>query len=331
MSYQANDKRYDKMLYRKVGNSGLKLPAISLGLWRNFGDDIPLTTQKDLILKAFDLGITHFDLANNYGGGAAEQNFGFIFKTYLQDYRDELIISTKAGYHMWDGPYGDGGSRKYLVSSCDASLKRLGLDYVDIFYHHRHDPETPLEETALALDSLVRSGKALYIGISNYSVKDAEAISHIFKALHTPFIINQMKYNLLERDFEDNLKALINSEGVGNISFSPLAQGQLTNRYLNGIPEDSRISRKGALTDAVTFEKNMQIVRDLQTVAEARQQTIAELAIAWQLRDAGVTSVLIGASRVSQLEENVKALDHLTFTDAELQAIDTILRQKKGQ
>lgn len=331
MSYQTNDKRYDKMLYRKVGNSGLKLPAISLGLWRNFGDDIPLTTQKDLILKAFDLGITHFDLANNYGGGAAEQNFGFIFKTYLQDYRDELIISTKAGYHMWDGPYGDGGSRKYLVSSCDASLKRLGLDYVDIFYHHRHDPETPLEETALALDSLVRSGKALYIGISNYSVKDAEAISHIFKALHTPFIINQMKYNLLERDFEDNLKALINSEGVGNISFSPLAQGQLTNRYLNGIPEDSRISRKGALTDAVTFEKNMQIVRDLQTVAEARQQTIAELAIAWQLRDAGVTSVLIGASRVSQLEENVKALDHLTFTDAELQAIDTILRQKKGQ
>lgn len=328
MSYQANDKRYDKMLYRKIGNSGLKLPAISLGLWRNFGDDIPLTTQKDLILKAFDLGITHFDLANNYGGGAAEQNFGFIFKTYLQDYRDELIISTKAGYHMWDGPYGDGGSRKYLVSSCDASLKRLGLDYVDIFYHHRHDPETPLEETALALDALVRSGKALYIGISNYSATDAEAISHIFKSLKTPFIINQMKYNLLEREFEADLKTVTADEGIGNISFSPLAQGQLTNRYLNGIPEDSRISRKGALTDDVTFEKNLQIVRDLQTVAEARQQTIAELAIAWQLRDAGVTSVLIGASRVSQLEENVKALDHLTFTDAELQAIDTILRQK---
>lgn len=328
MSYQANDKRYDKMLYRKIGNSGLKLPAISLGLWRNFGDDIPLTTQKDLILKAFDLGITHFDLANNYGGGAAEQNFGFIFKTYLQDYRDELIISTKAGYHMWDGPYGDGGSRKYLVSSCDASLKRLGLDYVDIFYHHRHDPETPLEETALALDALVRSGKALYIGISNYSATDAEAISHIFKSLKTPFIINQMKYNLLEREFEADLKTVTADEGIGNISFSPLAQGQLTNRYLNGIPEDSRISRKGALTDAVIFEKNLQIVRDLQTVAEARQQTIAELAIAWQLRDAGVTSVLIGASRVSQLEENVKALDHLTFTDAELQAIDTILRQK---
>lgn len=328
MSYQANDKRYDKMLYRKIGNSGLKLPAISLGLWRNFGDDIPLTTQKDLILKAFDLGITHFDLANNYGGGAAEQNFGFIFKTYLQDYRDELIISTKAGYHMWDGPYGDGGSRKYLVSSCDASLKRLGLDYVDIFYHHRHDPETPLEETAFALDALVRSGKALYIGISNYSATDAEAISHIFKSLKTPFIINQMKYNLLEREFEADLKTVTADEGIGNISFSPLAQGQLTNRYLNGIPEDSRISRKGALTDAVTFEKNLQIVRDLQTVAEARQQTIAELAIAWQLRDAGVTSVLIGASRVSQLEENVKALDHLTFTDAELQAIDTILRQK---
>jgi L-glyceraldehyde 3-phosphate reductase len=199
---------------------------------------------------------------------------------------------------MWDGPYGDGGSRKYLVSSCDASLKRLGLDYVDIFYHHRHDPETPLEETALALDALVRSGKALYIGISNYSATDAEAISHIFKSLKTPFIINQMKYNLLEREFEADLKTVTVDEGIGNISFSPLAQGQLTNRYLNGIPEDSRISRKGALTDAVTFEKNLQIVRDLQTVAEARQQTIAELAIAWQLRDAGVTSVLIGASRV---------------------------------
>lgn len=328
MNYQANEKRYDKMLYRKVGRSGLKLPAISLGLWRNFGDDVPLTTQKDLILKAFDLGITHFDLANNYGGGAAERNFGQIFKAYLQDYRDELIIATKAGYQMWDGPYGDGGSRKYLISSCDASLKRLGLDYVDIFYHHRHDPETPLEETALALDSLVRSGKALYIGISNYSAADAKAISSIFKTLKTPFIINQMKYNLVERDFEDELKAVTAGEGIGNISFSPLAQGQLTSRYLNGIPEDSRISRKGALTDTATFEKNIQIVRQLQTIAEARHQTIAELAIAWQLRDAGVTSVLTGASRVSQLEENVKALDNITFTDAELQAIDTILRER---
>ncbi|GHU38687.1 glyceraldehyde 3-phosphate reductase [Bacilli bacterium] len=325
MSYQANEKRYDKMLYRSVGKSGLKLPAISLGLWRNFGDDIPLKTQKDLILKAFDLGITHFDLANNYGGGAAERNFGLIFKDYLQDYRDELIISTKAGYQMWDGPYGDGGSRKYLISSCDASLKRLGLDYVDIFYHHRHDPETPLEETALALDALARSGKALYIGISNYSAADTQAISAIFKALKTPFIINQMKYNLFERKFEDNLKAVTADEGIGNISFSPLAQGQLTNRYLDGIPEDSRISRKGALTDAITFEKNLGIVRELQKIAEVRHQTIAELAIAWQLRDAGVTSVLIGASRVSQLEENVKALDNLTFTAAELQAIQEIL------
>jgi L-glyceraldehyde 3-phosphate reductase len=329
MSYQANDKRYDQMLYRNVGRSGLKLPAISLGLWRNFGDDIPLTTQKDLILRAFDLGITHFDLANNYGGGAAERNLGLILKDHLQAYRDELIISTKAGYQMWDGPYGDGGSRKYLISSCDASLKRLGLDYVDIFYHHRHDPETPLEETALALDALVRSGKALYIGISNYSATDAEAISHIFKSLKTPFIINQMKYNLLEREFEADLKTVTADEGIGNISFSPLAQGQLTNRYLNGIPEDSRISRKGALTDAVTFEKNMQIVRDLQTVAEARQQTIAELAIAWQLRDAGVTSVLIGASRVSQLEENVKALENITFSDLELQTINDILKEKR--
>lgn len=329
MSYQANEKRYDRMLYRQVGQSGLKLPAISLGLWRNFGDDIPLTTQKDLILKAFDLGITHFDLANNYGGGAAERNFGLIFKDYLQDYRDELIISTKAGYQMWDGPYGDGGSRKYLISSCDASLKRLGLDYVDIFYHHRHDPETPLEETALALDALVRSGKALYIGISNYSAADTQAISAIFKALKTPFIINQMKYNMFERDFEDDLKVVTAEEGIGNISFSPLAQGQLTNRYLNGIPEDSRISKKGALTDAVTFEHNLVKVRELQAIAEARQQTIAELAIAWQLRDSGVSSVLIGASRVSQLEENVKALDNLTFTDAELQAINAILKMTR--
>ncbi|GAB2021535.1 aldo/keto reductase [Pseudolactococcus yaeyamensis] len=325
MSYQANEKRYDKMLYRQVGQSGLKLPAISLGFWRNFGDDMPLTRQKDLILKAFDLGITHFDLANNYGGGAAEQNFGLIFKEHLKTYRDELLISTKAGYQMWDGPYGDGGSRKYLVSSCDASLKRLGLDYVDIFYHHRYDPETPLEETALALDSLVRSGKALYIGISNYSATDAQAMSRIFKTLKTPFIINQMKYNLFEREFEDELKGVTANEGIGNISFSPLAQGQLTNRYLNGIPEDSRISRKGALTDAVTFEKNLAKVRKLQVIAETRQQTIAELAIAWQLRDAGVTSVLIGASRVSQLKENVKALDNISFTNTELQAIQHIL------
>lgn len=329
MSYQANEKRYDRMLYRQVSQSGLKLPAISLGLWRNFGDDSPLTTQKDLILKAFDLGITHFDLANNYGGGAAERNFGRIFQDHLKPYRDELIIATKAGYQMWDGPYGDGGSRKYLMSSCDASLKRLGLDYVDIFYHHRHDPETPLAETAVALDSLVRSGKALYIGISNYSAADASAISDIFKALKTPFIINQMKYNLFEREFEDELKAVTLNEGIGNISFSPLAQGQLTNRYLNGIPEDSRISRKGALTDAVTFEHNLAKVRELQAIAEARQQTIAELAIAWQLRDSGVSSVLIGASRVSQLEENVKALDNLTFTDAELQAINAILKMTR--
>lgn len=329
MSYQANEKRYDRMLYRQVGQSGLKLPAISLGLWRNFGDDSPLMTQKDLILKAFDLGITHFDLANNYGAGAAERNFGRIFQDHLKPYRDELIIATKAGYEMWDGPYGDGGSRKYLISSCDASLKRLGFDYVDIFYHHRHDPETPLEETALALDALVRSGKALYIGISNYSAADTQAISAIFKALKTPFIINQMKYNLLERDFEDELKAATAEEGIGNISFSPLAQGQLTSRYLNGIPEDSRISRKGALTDAVTFEHNLAKVRELQAIAEARQQTIAELAIAWQLRDSGVSSVLIGASRVSQLEENVKALDNLTFTDAELQAINAILKMTR--
>ncbi|GFH42660.1 glyceraldehyde 3-phosphate reductase [Lactococcus hodotermopsidis] len=329
MTYQANKSRYDNMIYRSVGKSGLKLPAVSLGLWRNFGDDVPLATQKDLILTAFDLGITHFDIANNYGGGSAERNFGLIFKEELQGYRDELIVSTKAGYGMWDGPYGDGGSRKYLVSSCDASLKRLGLDYVDIFYHHRYDPETPLEETAVALDSLVRSGKAMYIGISNYSADEARNISTIFKALKTPFIINQMKYNMLEREFESTLKAATADEGIGNISFSPLAQGQLTGRYLNGIPKDSRVSRKGALTDEATFEKNLATVRALQKIAELRHQTMAELAIAWQLRDAAVTSVLVGASRVSQLQENVRALDNISFTTEELQAIDKILKENE--
>lgn len=326
MVYQAKSNRYEQMLYRRVGQSGLKLPAVSLGLWRNFGDETPMERQEALILRAFDLGITHFDLANNYGGGAAERNFGLIHHKQLQAHRDELIISTKAGYDMWPGPYGDGGSRKYLLASCEASLKRLGLDYVDIFYHHRHDPETPLEETALALDALVKSGKALYIGISNYSAADTKGIYQIFKTLKTPFIINQMKYNMIEREFEVDLKTVTAELGIGNISFSPLAQGQLTTRYLNGIPADSRVSRKGALTDAMTFEKNKQLVRDLEGIAAARQQSIAELAIAWQLRDTSISSVLVGASQVGQLEENVAALTQLDFSADELVAIDHILK-----
>lgn len=326
MVYQAKSNRYEQMLYRRVGQSGLKLPAVSLGLWRNFGDETPMERQEALILRAFDLGITHFDLANNYGGGAAERNFGLIHHKQLQAHRDELIISTKAGYDMWPGPYGDGGSRKYLLASCEASLKRLGLDYVDIFYHHRHDPETPLEETALALDALVKSGKALYIGISNYSAAEIQAIYQIFKTLKTPFIINQMKYNMIEREFEADLKTVTAELGIGNISFSPLAQGQLTTRYLNGIPADSRVSRKGALTDAMTFEKNKQLVRDLEGIAAARQQSIAELAIAWQLRDTSISSVLVGASQVGQLEENVAALTQLDFSADELVAIDHILK-----
>lgn len=327
MVYQAKSNRYEQMLYRRVGQSGLKLPAVSLGLWRNFGDETPMERQEALILRAFDLGITHFDLANNYGGGAAERNFGLIHHKQLQAHRDELIISTKAGYDMWPGPYGDGGSRKYLLASCEASLKRLGLDYVDIFYHHRHDPETPLEETALALDALVKSGKALYIGISNYSAADTQAIYQIFKTLKTPFIINQMKYNMIEREFEVDLKTVTAELGIGNISFSPLAQGQLTTRYLNGIPADSRVSRKGALTDTITFEKNKQLVRALEGIAAARQQSIAELAIAWQLRDASISSVLVGASQVGQLEENVAALTQLDFSADELVAIEHILKK----
>lgn len=327
MVYQAKSNRYEQMLYRRVGQSGLKLPAVSLGLWRNFGDETPMERQEALILRAFDLGITHFDLANNYGGGAAERNFGLIHHKQLQAHRDELIISTKAGYDMWPGPYGDGGSRKYLLASCEASLKRLGLDYVDIFYHHRHDPETPLEETALALDALVKSGKALYIGISNYSAADTQAIYQIFKTLKTPFIINQMKYNMIEREFEVDLKTVTAELGIGNISFSPLAQGQLTTRYLNGIPADSRVSRKGALTDTITFEKNKQLVRALEGIAAARQQSIAELASAWQLRDASISSVLVGASQVGQLEENVAALTQLDFSADELVAIEHILKK----
>ena len=326
--YLANEKRYDKMIYRRVGNSGLKLPAISLGLWHNFGDVDRLDTQREIIRGAFDRGITHFDLANNYGppAGSAEINFGRILKEDLKPYRDELIISSKAGYYMWPGPYGEWGSKKNIVASCDQSLQRLGLDYVDIFYHHRPDPDTPLTETAHALDLLVRQGKALYIGVSNYTADQTKAIADIFKTLGTPFIIHQPRYNLLDRWIEDGLTDVLDEEGLGAITFSPLAQGTLTNRYLNGIPEDSRAARSSSpFLTPERVEQTLDIVRQLNTIASQRGQTLAEMALAWNLRLNTVTSVLIGASRLSQLEDNLKALDNLAFSTQELQAIDTLL------
>lgn len=328
--YQASDKRYDKMIYNRVGNSGLRLPALSLGLWHNFGDVDKVSTQRDVLHKAFDLGITHFDLANNYGPepGSAEKNFGRIFKEDFKPYRDEMIISSKAGYLMWPGPYGEWGSRKSIIASANQSLKRLGLDYVDIFYTHRPDPNTPLEETALALDQLVHQGKALYVGISNYSAEQTKAIGAIFKDLKTPFIIHQPRYNMLDRWIEDGLTDELAAQGKSAIVFSPLAQGLLTGRYLNGIPEDSRAHRSDSpfLTEE-RVEETLATVRALNAIAEKRGQTLAEMALAWNLHQPTVASVLIGASRVSQLEDNVKALDHLDFSDEELAAIDSILKK----
>lgn len=327
--YQAQEKRYDNMQYNQVGTSGLKLSAISLGFWHNFGDVDKMTTQKEVVFTAFDHGITHFDLANNYGppAGSAETNFGRILKDDLHHYRDEIIVSSKAGYYMWPGPYGEWGSKKSIVASCNQSLKRLGLDYVDIFYHHRPDPNTPLEETAQALDLLVRQGKALYVGVSNYSPEQTAAISKLFKALHTPFIIHQPPYNMFNRKVEEGLTDILAAEGLGAIVFSPLAQGLLTNRYLNGIPADSRAHRADSpfLSEdrvAATLSK----VRQLNEVAENRGQTLAEMALAWNLRLPEIASVLIGASRVSQLLDNLKALDNLDFAPQELARIDEILK-----
>lgn len=325
--YQAQEKRYESMQYRSVGKSGLKLPLISLGLWHNFGDVDPLDNQRKLIFKAFDEGITHFDLANNYGppAGSAESNFGRMLKEDLSAYRDEMIISSKAGYYMWPGPYGEWGSKKNLIASCDQSLKRLGLDYVDIFYHHRPDPNTPLEETAQALDLLVRQGKALYVGISNYSAEETRAMTQILKEQKTPFIIHQQKYSMLERTPEEGLFQVLEEEGIGAITFSPLAQGLLTNRYLNGIPEDSRAARTDSpflSEDRVT--ETLAIVKELNAIAQNRGQTLAEMALAWNIRQEVVSSVLIGASRVSQLEDNLKALDNLVFSEEELAKIDAL-------
>lgn len=328
MIYQADPARYATMEYRRCGHSGLKLPAISLGLWHNFGDATLVETSRQLLRRSFDLGITHFDLANNYGPppGSAESHFGRILKEDFLPYRDELIISTKAGYTMWDGPYGDWGSRKYLISSLDQSLKRMGLKYVDIFYHHRPDPETPLEETMRALDHIVRQGKALYVGISNYPADRAREAIDLLAQLGTPCVIHQPKYSMFERWVEDGLLDLLQEKGVGSIAFSPLAGGQLTDRYLNGIPADSRAASGSRFLnpDQITPEK-LEKVRKLNDLAVKRGQKLSQMALAWVLRDEKVTSVLIGASKTSQIDDAVGMLAKRTFTAEERQAIEAIL------
>lgn len=327
--YEADKKRYDVMNYNRCGRSGLLLPAVSLGLWHNFGSNANFDNMNNLCCTAFDNGITHFDLANNYGpvAGAAEENFGRILSKSLGRYRDEIIISTKAGYDMWEGPYGNWGSKKYLVASLDQSLKRMGIEYVDIFYHHRPDPETPIEETAHALDSIVRSGKALYIGISNYNKEQTIAISKLFKDMGTPFIINQRKYSMLVRDIEaDGLKDYAYKNGIGIITFCPLAQGLLTDRYLNGIPQDSRIRTDGRfLKENAVNEEMLNKLQALNELAKLRGQSLAQMALAWILRDNDITSVLIGASKPSQIIDNVGMLSNLTFSQEERSKIDNIL------
>jgi L-glyceraldehyde 3-phosphate reductase len=324
MSYLPAERRYDTMRYRRVGRSGLELPAVSLGLWQNFGGDRPLEDQRAIVRRAFDLGITHFDLANNYGPpyGSAEENFGRILATDLRAYRDELVISTKAGYDMWPGPYGDRGSRKYLLASLDQSLARMGLPYVDIFYSHRADPDTPLEETMGALDAAVRQGKALYAGISSYSAERTRQAAEILRGLGTPLLIHQPSYSMLNRWIEDGLLDVLGQEGIGCIVFSPLAQGLLTSRYLDGIPEGSRASRHGSLDTGQLNEQNLARIRALHEIAAGRGQTLAQMAVAWTLRDPRVTAALLGASSVAQLEDNIAALDNLAFGGDELAEID---------
>jgi L-glyceraldehyde 3-phosphate reductase len=312
------------MRYTRCGRSGLKLPAISLGLWQNFGGDTPFERQRAIVRRAFELGITHIDLANNYGPppGSAEENFGRMLATDLRGHRDELVISTKAGYDMWPGPYGEWGSRKYLLASLDQSLSRMGLDYVDIFYSHRFDPDTPLEETMGALDSAVRQGKALYVGISSYSAKRTREAVAILRRLGTPLLIHQPSYSMLNRWIEPDLIDVLKDEGIGCIVFSPLAQGLLTDRYLKGVPEGSRASHPGSMRPEMLTEANLAKIRALDKIAKARGQTLAQMAIAWVLRDPVVTSALVGASSVDQLEQNIAALDKLDFSAAELEEID---------
>jgi L-glyceraldehyde 3-phosphate reductase len=324
MTYVAAEDRYDKLPYRRCGRSGLLLPEVSLGLWQNFGDGKPIEEQRAILRRAFDLGVTHFDLANNYGPpyGSAEINFGRIMREDLRPYRDELIISTKAGYDMWPGPYGDHGSRKYLLASLDQSLRRMGLEYVDIFYSHRFDPDTPLEETMGALDAAVRSGRALYVGISSYSAeRTVEALS-ILRRIGTPLLIHQPSYSMLNRWIEGGLLDVLGGEGVGCIAFSPLAQGVLTGKYLDGVPAGSRASLNDSLSSDQIAPQTLARVRALDQIAKSRGQTLAQLALSWALRDPRVTSVLIGASSIAQLEENLAAAGHSDFTDDELAAID---------
>jgi L-glyceraldehyde 3-phosphate reductase len=329
MAYFPADTRYGTMKYNRCGKSGLKLPAVSLGLWHNFGGVDTLENSRAMIQRAFDLGITHFDLANNYGPppGSAEETFGRILKQDLSAYRDEMVISTKAGYYMWKGPYGEWGSRKYLLSSLDQSLKRMGLEYVDIFYHHRPDPDTPMEETMRALDSAVRQGKALYVGISNYKAEQAREAIRILRQLGTPCLIHQPSYSMFNRWIEDGLQDVLEEEGVGSIVFSPLAQGLLTDRYLKGIPEDSRAKKPhGFLKEKDITEERLDKIRRLNDLAAERGQTLAQMAVAWILRGGRVTSVLAGASKVSQIEDNVAALNHLDFSKEELDRIEAILK-----
>ncbi|CCY69884.1 aldo/keto reductase [Eubacterium sp. CAG:161] len=326
--YIADEKRYEKMKYSRCGNSGLMLPQVSLGLWHNFGSNGNFDNMTEMCYTAFDNGITHFDLANNYGpvAGAAEENFGRILKRGLDAYRDEIIISTKAGYGMWHGPYGDGGSKKYLVASLNQSLKRMGLDYVDIFYHHRPDPNTPLEETVRALDGIVKSGKALYIGISNYNREQTMEAVKLFNEYGTPFIINQRRYSIFDRTIEnDGLKDYAASNGIGVITFCPLEQGVLTDRYINGIPEDSRVRTDGRFLkeNAITEEK-INRVKALRGIAAKRGQTLAQMALSWILRDGDITSVLVGASRPSQILDNIGCINNTEFSKEERKAIDNI-------
>lgn len=329
--YMANEKRYEKMIYNRCGKSGLKLPAVSLGLWQNFGYRDSFGNMEKMCHTAFDLGITHFDLANNYGSpynGSAEENFGLILDRGMRNYRDELCISTKAGYDMWPGPYGDkNGSRKYLLSSLDQSLKRMKLDYVDIFYHHVRDPETPMEETALALDSAVRQGKALYVGISNYNKADTEKMMALFRELKTPFIINQPSYSMLNRWIEgDGLRDFAFDEGIGLAVFSPLYQGFLTDRYLNGVPADSRVGKGNTWIGNELNDDMLRKLNALNEIARSRGQKLSQLALSWVLREGKVTTVLIGASRSEQIEENVEAVYKTEFTSDEIQAIESVLK-----
>jgi L-glyceraldehyde 3-phosphate reductase len=328
--YQADSARYQTMQYRRCGRSGLKLPLISLGLWHNFGGVDTLENSRAMLRRAFDLGITHFDLANNYGPppGSAEESFGRAMQFDLAQHRDELIISTKAGYDMWPGPYGEWGSRKYLLASLDQSLRRMGLEYVDIFYSHRPDPDTPLEETMLALDQAVKLGKALYVGISNYGPEKTAEAAKILRSLRTPFIIHQMSYSMFNRGAEDGLFDVLRSEGVGGIAFTPLAQGLLTDRYLKGIPKDSRAAKTTSpfLKEEDVNEKRMRQVRSLGEISKARGQSLAQMALAWVLRHDVMASALIGASRVEQIEQNVAAINNLKFAEEELRKIDEILR-----